>query len=100
MQHRDQSLSKDAIVRDLQDLGVLPGSLILVHSSLRSLGWVEGGAETVIDALLEAVAPKGTVLVPTLTGSAQLSPENPPVFDPTTSSCWTGVIPEAFRQRP
>ena len=53
-----------------------------------------------IDALLEAVGPGGTVLVPTLTGNETLSPAHPPVFDPTRTPCWTGAIPEAFRKRP
>lgn len=37
----------------------------MVHSALRSLGPVEGGADAVIDALLEAVGAEGTVLFPT-----------------------------------
>jgi aminoglycoside 3-N-acetyltransferase len=72
---------------------------VLVHSSLRSLGWVEGGAPTVIDALLETVSPGGTVVVPTLTGTIQDGPEHPPVFDPGTTRCWTGTIP-TFRRLP
>ena len=49
----------------LRALGVGAGDLIQVHSSLSSLGYVEGGAAAVGDALLEAVAPGGTVMVPT-----------------------------------
>jgi aminoglycoside 3-N-acetyltransferase len=71
-----------------------------VHSSLRSLGWVEGGALTVIAALRDAVAPGGTVLLPTLTGTAQDGPAHPPAFDPRTTPCWTGTIPETGRRLP
>lgn len=99
-----QSIS-DAVIRDdvvagLRRLGMKPGDKVLVHSSLSSFGHVEGGAETVIDALLEAVGPQGTVLVPTLTGDESLSAANPPRFDPVSTPCWTGAIPETFRKRP
>ena len=98
MQH--SNFTKKDIVDALRSLGLSAGSTVLVHSSLSSMGWVDGGAETVIDALLEAVAPSGTVIVPTLTGTSQDSAEHPPVFDPRTSPCWTGTIPETFRRRP
>lgn len=93
-------VSRDDVVAGLRRLGMKPGDKVLVHSSLSSFGRVEGGAETVIDALLEAVGPLGTVLVPTLTGDEALSPANPPRFDPVSTPCWTGVIPEMFRKRP
>ena len=80
-----------------RDAGIERGDSILVHSSLSSLGWVDGGAEAVVQALLDAVGPGGTVLFPTLTGSREDSPDNPPVFDARTTKCWTGAIPEAAR---
>ena len=101
MSEHDASLVVSGdIVLGLRRLGMGPGDRVLVHSSLSSFGYVEGGAPTVIDALLNAVGPEGTVLVPTLTGDEALSPANPPRFDPRSSSCWTGRIPETFRMRP
>ena len=88
------------LARGLNSLGVGGMDVILVHSSLSSLGRFEGGAEGVIAGLLEAVAPEGTVMVPTLTGSRELGPGYPPYFDVRASSCWTGAVPEAFRRRP
>jgi aminoglycoside 3-N-acetyltransferase len=93
-------VTRQEIVRGLQALGLETGASALVHSSLSSFGYVEGGAEAVIDALLETVGPQGTVLVPTLTGSEELDADNPPVYDPVATPCWTGRIPETFRQRP
>lgn len=90
---------KETITKRLHELGVMPGQTLLVHSSLKSFGWVEGGADTIIDALIDAVCPNGNVMVPTLTGSAELSPDNPPVFNVFNSPCWTGRIPEIFRKR-
>ena len=88
------------IVSGLRGLGLRPGDRVLAHSSLSSFGYVEGGAPAVIDALLDVVGPDGTVLVPTLTGDETLSPANPPRFDPHSSPCWTGRIPETLRMRP
>ena len=91
---------KNEIVTQLANLGLEPGSSVLVHSSLSSLGHVEGGADAVIDALLDAVGPGGTVIAPTLTGTETDGPDHPPTFDPARTPCWTGVIPETLRQRP
>jgi aminoglycoside 3-N-acetyltransferase len=79
------------------DLGVRPGGVLLVHSSLRSLGPVEGGAETVIAALLEALGPEGTLLMPALS-YATVGRRNP-LFDVLATPCCVGALPEAFRTR-
>ncbi|OGV83614.1 MAG: hypothetical protein A3K19_07750 [Lentisphaerae bacterium RIFOXYB12_FULL_65_16] len=93
-------LTRTAICAGLRDLGLRSGDLVIVHSSLKSFGRVEGGADAVIDALLDAVSPGGTVAVPTLT-YGPFAPENPPpLFDPKTRPCIVGHIPETFRQRP
>jgi aminoglycoside 3-N-acetyltransferase len=93
------NIIKQEIKKDLTKLGLKEGSAVLTHSSLKSFGWVEGGADAVIDALIETVGASGTVLVPTLTGSVQLSAANPPVFDVLNTPCWTGTVPETFRKR-
>ncbi|WP_441250737.1 aminoglycoside N(3)-acetyltransferase [Kitasatospora sp. McL0602] len=56
--------------QDLQALGVRAGETLLVQSSLRSVGPVDGGAETILKALLGALGPEGTLVVYTA------SPEN------------------------
>jgi len=96
---KQSTVRKQAIVDGLGMLGLKEGDIVLVHSSLSSFGYVEGGVDTVIDALLEAAGKEGTIMVPTLTGSPELSCENPPVFDVRNSPCWTGKIPETFRKR-
>lgn len=55
---------KQDILKALQSVGVRPGQTVMVHTSLSSLGFVCGGAQTVIEALLEAVGQEGTVMMP------------------------------------
>ena len=85
------------IARDLRTLGLPTGADVLVHSSLSRIGNVEGGAQPVIDGLLDAVGPTGTVLFPTLTGSRDDGPDHPPTVDVVATPCWTGRIPETAR---
>ena len=61
---QEQGLTQETIVSGLRDLGVQRGMLLAVHSSLSSLGWVQGGPETVIAALMEVVGPEGTLVMP------------------------------------
>jgi aminoglycoside 3-N-acetyltransferase len=88
------------IAAGLRALGVREGGVVLAHSSLKRFGQVAGGAEAVIDGLLAAVGPRGTVLAPTITGTRSHGPDDPPVLDIRNTPCWTGAIPEALRQRP
>jgi len=82
------------IVNGLRKMGIRRGDLLQVHSSLSSFGYVEGGAEAVMDALLEAVGPEGTVMVPTFNhGRAE-------IFDVHTTPSTNGAITEALRKRP
>lgn len=112
-----QPLTRPRLVADLLSLGVRPGMTLMVHSSLSSLGWVVGGATSVIHALEEAVGPAGTIVMP---GFSNGAPEpsrwrHPPVpeawwgtirrewppFDPdTTPTRGLGAIAEEFRQQP
>ena len=92
-------LSKSDLIKGFREIGIKDSTKLLVHSSLSSFGYVEGDTDTIIDALIESVSPNGTVLVPTLTGSAELSSDNPPIFDVLNTPCWTGKIPETFRKR-
>jgi aminoglycoside 3-N-acetyltransferase len=71
----------DTICRDLTRLGINNGDTLLVHSSLSSLGWVCGGAQTVVIALMNAVGNDGTLVMPAHSGdwSDPNEWENPPV---------------------
>jgi aminoglycoside 3-N-acetyltransferase len=60
-------VTRASLAADLGRLGVRPGSVLLVHSSVSALGWVCGGAQAVVEALLDALGPAGTLVVPTHT---------------------------------
>ena len=90
------ALTREDIVRGLRDLGVKQGDIVMVHSALSSLGWVEGGADAVIEALMEAVGPGGTIAMPTLYMPSITGEE---AFDVNESPSQMGEVSEAFRKR-
>jgi len=53
-------VTRSRLVTDLERLGVQPG-IAMVHASLSSLGWVVGGSQTVVEALLTRLGPEGTL---------------------------------------
>ena len=109
--------TRESLAHQVRELGVNRGDVLLVHSSLRSLGWVNGGAEAVVFALLDVLGDTGTLVVPTQS-SDNSDPTNwqrPPVleewkpiiretmlpYDPrTTRTRLMGVIAETVRTWP
>ena len=86
------------LVNDLLTLGVRTGGVLLVHSSLRALGVLPGGAESVIRSLLAALGPDGTLLMPALSYASVRSSR--PVFDARQTPSCVGALSEVFRTRP
>ena len=92
-----QSSIPDAIQEDLLRLGVRPGGLLLVHSSMKSLGHVPGGPEMVIRGLLAGIGSEGTLLMPAL--SYEHVTYAYPVFDLVNTPSNVGLVAETFRKR-
>lgn len=86
----------EQMARDLAALGIKKDDTVLMHSSLSSLGHVEGGAETVIDTLLSVLS-EGTLLLPTLS-YVSVTADAPHFSVKDTPSC-VGAIGEYFRHR-
>lgn len=88
------------LARDLAALGIAPGDTVFLHSSLKSLGYVEGGAAAVIGALQDVLGEQGTLLVPTYylpAGTVRATCElEGYVFDPRVHGTNMGRLPEAF----
>ena len=70
---------KQDILDALEKLGIQNGQALMVHTSLSSLGFVCGGAQVVIEALLETVGSEGTIMMPTQSWKN---------LDPTTGVHW------------
>lgn len=93
----EKGYTKDDLKKYLQDMGLKSTDAIMIHSSMKSIGPVEGGADTVIDALMEYFS-EGLLMTPTHTWR-QMSAEYH-VFDPETEPSCVGIIPNLFMKRP
>jgi aminoglycoside 3-N-acetyltransferase len=110
-------VTRTKIVADLRALGVVAGDTLIVHSSLSKMGWVVGGAQAVVEALLETIGSKGTLMMPTHSShwTEPADWQNPPLphewladvyasipaFDPAlTPATYMGAIVNCFRHVP
>ena len=84
---------------DLRTLGVTPGDLLFVHSSFKSLGIVDGGAETVVASLEKVLGTSGLLLMPSfnLMGDVETRANN---WDREKTVSTVGWLTEYFRQMP
>lgn len=88
--------NKEVLKENLKAMGLKSGDRIMVHSSMKSIGSVDGGADAVVDALIEYFS-EGMVMMPVHTW-AQMSAEYN-VFDPEKESGCVGIIPNIFYKR-
>lgn len=112
-----KTVTKTGIVADLKKLGLKQGDTVMVHTALKSIGYVCGGAQTVIEALIEVVGEDGTIMMPTQSWK-NLDPEigvhwdadeadwntireNWPAYDKNLTPTNTmGAVAEMFRSWP
>ena len=87
------AVTLDRLIDDFRALGVSRGARLALHSSLKSIGFVLGGAPTVVRALMEAVGPEGTILMPVFSRPA-------PRFLMSETPSRTGLVTETFRTMP
>ncbi len=88
--------TKDDLIKYLQNMGLTGREAIMIHSSMKAIGEVEGGADTVVDILMEFFG-EGLLMTPTHTW-AQMSAEYA-TFDPKTEPACVGIIPNTFMKR-
>jgi len=91
-------LTQAEIIDGLHQAGLKAGDVVLVHSAMRTMGRVHGGADTVVDALLEVIGDRGTLVLPTFTFIHEV--EDDPIIDPQNDRSEMGIITETARERP
>ena len=94
-------VTRRVVTEAARAVGIVLGDVMIFHSSLSSMGTVDRGPNTLIDGLLDAVGPEGTVAVPTLCNWKQGEQHLVfPTWNPATSPSYVGKITEVFRARP
>ena len=108
-------VARSRLARDLENLGLGPGGVTMVHCRMSALGHVVGGAETVVRALFDALGPEGTLMA--YTGWQDEPPDDldelddetkriylkeHPAYDPRVALARRdhGRVPEALRTWP
>ena len=91
-------LAKPQIVEGLRKLGLRRGQVVFMHTAMRTMGHVQNGAGTVVDALLEVLGPSGTLVVPTFTFAHEA--EDDPIVDPRIDESEMGVITQTICKHP
>lgn len=88
--------TKQDILDGLKEIGLKSTDTLLVHSSMKAIGEVDGGADTVLDALMEYMK-EGLLVFPTHTWD-QMN-ETYHVYDYRTEPSCVGLLTNLFRQR-
>lgn len=90
-------VTKQQLIKQIEALGIRPDDTLMIHSSMKAIGEVDGGADTVLDAFSEYLQ-AGLLILPTHTW-AQMSDRHP-VFDPQTEPSCVGILTNLFFRRP
>lgn len=90
------TVTKQDIIKAALDCGIKKGDIVIVHSSLKSMGSVSGGADTVIDAFLDLLGAEGTLVMPTLIQKDFDNAYQTWYYDKPSD---VGLITETFRKR-
>lgn len=90
--------TKDDLKNDLFRAGFRPSDTVLIHSSMKSIGDVENGADGVLDVLMDFFGRQGLLVFPALSYPILNRPEQ--VFSAEETASEIGLLPEMFRKRP
>jgi aminoglycoside 3-N-acetyltransferase len=94
------TVTRAQIANDLSALGIAKGDVVFVHASMSGIGWVEGGADAVIDAFLEVLGGDGLMCVPTLSWNFAHDERTRGPFDPKETPSRVGRISDTLWRRP
>ena len=98
-QQSGQGFTQEDLKQSLLSAGIQPGDHLMVHASLSKMGFIEGGANTVVDVLKEMVGAEGLILMPTSPiARLQLDYVSAnPLFDVLATPSAMGKVSEVFR---
>ena len=89
--HMTSLISFTRLRQQLRDLGVQPGSVLVVHTAFSKIRPVEGGPQGLILAFTDVLGPRGTLVMPSMTD------DDDHVFDPSATPCrHMGVVADTF----
>ena len=88
--------NKQQLKNQLESMGLKGGETILIHSSMKAIGVVNGGADTVLDVWMEYFK-NGLLLLPTHTWKT-VNADNP-VYNPYTTPSCVGLLTNMFMKR-
>ena len=97
----NQIVTTAEIINQLKKVGLHAEDVVMVHSALSKMGYVEQGATSVIDAFQEVVGNEGTLMMPAFPaiGFNHDYLNTHPVFDINQTPSKMGVITETFRKQ-
>jgi aminoglycoside 3-N-acetyltransferase len=90
--HPARGHDRARLAADLTDLGLRRDHDVLVHCSMRQLGWIDGDAPAVLAAIREVAGPKATVVVPAYT--TRRSPTSRQYRNEVAAAMAEGMTPE------
>ena len=92
----------EEIKAKLKEIGIKAGDSVIVHSAMSQIGFIVGGADTIIDAFLEVLNDKGTLLMPVypFRGTMIEHMRSDEIFNVVNSPSYMGRLTETFRNRP
>lgn len=90
-------ITKEELKNQLKQMGITPTDTVVIHTSMKAIGEVEGGAEAVIDVFCEYLQ-EGLLLIPTHTWDEVV--EKNPYFDVRATVPNIGLIPRLAAFRP
>lgn len=96
MNSKIANYNKQQLKDQLESMGLKGGETILIHSSMKAIGVVNGGADTVLDVWMEYFK-NGLLLLPTHTWKT-VNADNP-VYNPYTTPSCVGLLTNMFMKR-
>ncbi len=88
--------TKNDIIKSIKKIGIKPDDTLLIHSSMKAIGAVENGGDTVLDAFIEYMS-DGLLIFPTHTWN-NIS-KNGDIYDPETEPSCVGILSNLFMKR-